>query len=199
MRFGHNNRMITRSTNRTVFLLLSLHLGLASHALPAQEKGKGFSVLEVSATGLEGEVRILAKMDLILSDPVAEAVNNGIPVIIVKQYAVPRSRLVVKRRRVKTERTYELRKHALSDRYIVTNNGTEAVKTYPSVTTAIRAIGAASVVNLQLQKDEYSDPPQVGVRVYLDIYALPTALRMRAFISRSWRHNSGWTLWNIER
>jgi hypothetical protein len=199
MRFGHNNRMIIRSTYRTLFLLLSLHLVLASPVLPAQENDKGFSVLEVSASGLEGEVRILAEMDLMLSDPVEEAVNNGIPVTIVKQYAVPRSRLVIKRRRVKTEQTYELRKHALSDRYVVKNIGSEAVKTYPSVTTAIRAIGAASVVNLKLRKDEYSDPPQVGVRVYLDIYALPTALRMRAFISRSWRHSSGWTIWNIER
>jgi hypothetical protein len=191
--------MINRIIYRAVFLLLNLILALTSLVLPAQEDGKDFSVLEVSATGLEGEVRVLAEMDLMLSDPVEEAVNNGIPVTIVKQYAVPRSRLIIKRKRVKLEQRYELRKHALSDRYVVTDVGSETVKTYPSVANAIRAIGGASVVNLQLQKDEYSDPPQVGVRVYLDIYALPTALRMRAFISRNWRHNSGWTIWNIER
>ena len=191
--------MITAYTNRTLLLLASVLLVSVVPPATAQETTKEFSVREASATGLEGEVRILTEIDLILSDPVEEAVNNGIPVTIVKQFAVPRAQLIIKRRRVKAEQRYELRRHALSDRYIVTENGSETVKTYPSVTDALRAIGSASVITLQLQEEEYRDPPQIGIRVYLDIYALPTALRLRAFISRNWRHSSGWTLWNIER
>jgi hypothetical protein len=171
---------------------------LATDISQAQEDNSGFSLREATATGLEGEVHIVSEMELVLSDQVEEAVNNGIPVTIVKEFAVPRSRLVLKRRRVKLEQAYELRRHALSDRYLVSENGSDSVKTYPSVNDALRAIGSASVVTIQLEADEYRDPPQVTIRVYLDIYALPTALRLRAFISRNWRHNSGWTVWNIE-
>ena len=179
-------------------LLLAVLTLLMAPTSRTQEGERGFSLWEVSAAGLEGEVRIVSEMNLILSEPVEEAVNNGIPVTIVKQYGVPRPRLVLKRRRVKIVQTYELRRHALSDRYIVTENGPDTVRTYSSVNDALRAIGGASIVTMQLEEDEYRDPPQITIRVFLDIYALPTALRMRAFISRNWRHSSGWTVWNIE-
>jgi hypothetical protein len=186
-------------THWTASLLISFTLIVASPIGSTQEGARDFSVREASATGLEGAVSVVSEFDLVLSDPVEEAVNNGIPVTLVKQIAVPRSQLILKRKRVKVDQRYELRRHALSDRYLVTNMESEAVKTYPTVTDALRAIGGATVAGFDLPTDEYSDPPQVHVRVYLDIYALPTALRMRAFISRTWRHNSGWTTWNIER
>jgi hypothetical protein len=190
--------MIKEPLFKSSALLLAVISLLMTPTSPAQESAQGFSLRQVSAAGLEGEVRVVSEMDLILSEPVEEAVKNGIPVTIVKQFGVPRSRLVLKRRRVKIVQTYELRRHALSDRYIVTENGPDTVKTYPSVNDALRAIGGASIVTMQLGEDEYHDPPQITIRVFLDIYALPTALRMRAFISRNWRHSSGWTVWNIE-
>ena len=193
-----NSGMIKESLFKSSALLLAVLSLLMTPTSPAQEGAQGFSLREVSAAGLEGEVRVVSEMDLILSEPVEEAVNNGIPVTIVKQFGVPRSRLVLKRRRVKIVQTYELRRHALSDRYIVTENGPDTVKTYPSVNDALRAIGGASIVTMQLGEDEYHDSPQITIRIFLDIYALPTALRMRAFISRNWRHSSGWTVWNIE-
>ena len=190
--------MIKESLFKSSALLLAVLSLLMTPTSPAQEGAQGFSLREVSAAGLEGEIRIVSEMVLMLSEPVEEAVNNGIPVTIVKQFGVPRSRLVLKRRRIKIVQTYELRRHALFDRYIVTENGPDTVKTYPSENDALRAIGGASIVTMQLEEDEYHDPAQITIRVFLDIYALPTALRMRAFISRKWRHSSGWTVWNIE-
>lgn len=188
---------MNRGISRTLALLGGQAILLASALCYGQGNDREISIRDVTATGLEGEVRVVTEMEFTLSDPVREAVNNGIPVTLVKQYAVPRARLVLQRRRMKLEQRFELRRHSLSDRYILTDTGSDSVKTYGSVADALRALGATSVVTFELPEEQYSDPPIVLVRAHLDIYSLPTALRLRAFISRSWRHSSGWTTWNI--
>lgn len=140
-------------------------------------------------------------VDIALTPKVEEALNNGIPLEFVFEVRLHRRRALIWDQ---TARSFsarrELRYHALAGQYLVTRRGpgepTRA--SFQALSEALAAVGS-------LDESLVLDPPlessgnyRVGVRVHLDIEALPPVLRPVAYTSRAWDLNSGWTMWTVQ-
>lgn len=180
---------------------------LALVALGALALAEPIAADGLTITGVQvrlGAQRLLlsGNIDVGLTPKVEEALNNGIPLEFVLEVRLHRRRALIwdETARSWTARR-ELRYHALSGQYLVTRSGTQA-QTRASFQSLAEALAATGVLDESLALD----PPlpdtdgdyRVGVRVHLDIEALPPVLRPAAYTSRAWDLNSGWTMWKAQ-
>jgi hypothetical protein len=99
---------------------------------------------------------------------------------------------------LKVTRKYRIEKHALSDRYVVTDLVTEDRDVYTSVEDAVAALGRIRRLPIAERHQFAGDHEyRVSIRAKLDIEALPAPLRPIAWISPSWRMSSKWYRWKL--
>jgi len=142
-----------------------------------------------------------AEVEYTFSDDALEAIESGIALFIDVDFRVSRRRRYMWDPNVLTlSRRYQIERHALTDRYIITDLVTDDRRTHDSVDSAIadlgriREIPIAEVATLE-SENEY----QIEIRARLDLESLPAPLRPLAYISPSWRMSSGWYEWKITR
>ena len=178
---------------------------LALVALTLAEPGMADGLKITGIQARLGPERLLLRgnIDVALTPKVEEALNNGIPLDFVLEVRLHRRRALIWD---ETTRSWsarrELRYHALSGQYLVTRSGAQPAPARASFQSLAEALTAAGVLDESLALE----PPladgdgdyRVGVRVHLDIEALPPVLRPVAYTSRAWDLNSGWTMWKLE-
>lgn len=141
-------------------------------------------------------------LDLSLPPKVEEALNNGIPLEFTVDVRLYRRRpLLWDPKAGAWTLRRELRFHALSGQYLVTGHpalpqSRESFNTLPEALVQAGALDEIlSVAEPIVPGAEY----RVAVRARLDIEALPHLLRPRAYTSRAWDLDSGWTTWQVQR
>lgn len=177
--------------------LLGLLLGL----LPALGQAQEFTI-ERAATQLVDDVYVLdADVEYELTDPVLEALSNGVPLILRLDIdVIERRAFWLDQEMAELEQRYRLNYHALADQYLVRNLNSGAVYSHPTLGSALRDIGR--VRNFPLIDDNLVEAQgryEVRLRASLDIEELPSPLRPLAYITPAWRLDSDRYTWPLTR
>ncbi len=156
-----------------------------------------FTVRKVEIQNVADRLLVSADVDLGLTKEVEDAVNNGVPLVLLTEFKIIRSGLLWDADIDQIKTRSRLRYHALSDHYIVETSRSEGIEMFRSVDDALRRIGTLRNITLALPKTRAESRHQLAVRSRLDIDALPGPLRPMAVLSSNWRLNSDWTHWKI--
>lgn len=149
----------------------------------------------------EHDVLLLdARMSFSLSEEAGTALQSGVPLVLMLQIEVLEPRDYVWDRVVaRLQQRYRLSYHALSERYVVQRLNTGVRASFSSLQSALYSLGqvqALPVIDrslLEPGRDYYGQ-----LRVALDVEALPTPLRVWAYVSSDWQLGSDWHPWPIQ-
>ncbi len=152
--------------------------------------------VEDAETRLEGGVYLLdAEVDYRFSDEALEALDSGVPLVLVLDIEVEQTRpwwwydIEV----ATLEQRFEIQYHALSDQYLLSNINSGALYAYPTLSSIGDALGRIrSLPLLDANLIEPNATYEVQLRLRLDIEALPSPLRPLAYVTPGWRLSSDW-------
>ncbi len=142
---------------------------------------------------------ISAELSFEFSDDALEAMRSGVALIIDVDFRIKRRRRYIWDPSVlKLSRRYRIERHALTDRYVITDLVTDDRRIHDSVDAAIRDLGRIREIPIaEAAQLDSSRDYRVGIRARLDLDSLPAPLRPIAYISPSWRMSSGWYQWTL--
>ena len=173
---------------------------LLSNIFPAISHAEGFKILAAETKLKEHVFHLDANMDLKFSDDALEALRSGVPLIVLVNIEVQKSRSWWWDKTIaKLEQGYLLLYHALSEKYIIHNLNSGAQQNFISLNTALYSLSNIRDLplidkNLLEKDDEY----YVRLRTYLDIESLPAPMRPIAYISSQWQLDSDWFSWPLK-
>lgn len=162
-----------------------------------------FRIERVTAHLADDAVVLTAGVDLSLSEEAVAALGNGVPLVLLTDLALVHTRPLLWDRSVARWRLRaEIRYHALSGRYVLSRSGHDDPETFLTAQEAIAQVGRMRRLRFPLPQAREEIAPgegyELGMRVRLDIEALPAPLRPLAYVSPAWRMNSSWTRWPTE-
>lgn len=193
------------SSRQRVWLVVvtGLWLGISTPAAQAEPNRAETGKLSVQggAVRLMDEVYVLdAEVDYQFSAPVLEALENGVPLVVELQIEVTRHRTWLwNEQQTRLAQRYQLSYHALTEQYLVKNLNSAVQQNLPSAEAAIDVLG--QVTNLPLLDKRLLDADEnytVRLRAQLNLDALPTPLRLPAYLSPQWRLTSEWYTWPLQ-
>ena len=185
----------------SLFLILTLFFVFlfAFNFVPRITAQNSFNI-ESARSYLRNEVVLLdADMQIKFSAEVAEALENGIPLILVVEMQLFRERFLWRNIMIKeSQRLFELRYHPLTNIHEVKNMATGDRYSFNSRQEAMSVLGVirgAQLIEKKMlrPKSQYT----IQIRTWLDISHLPLALRQVASLSASWHLKSAWYQWSI--
>ncbi|HFD81458.1 MAG TPA: DUF4390 domain-containing protein [Gammaproteobacteria bacterium] len=149
---------------------------------------------------VDGVYRVGAHIEFDLNDTLNDALRNGVPLTVELRIEVLRERRWLWPETVaELRQRFELQYHALSRSYLVRNYSTGAKLSFPTLEEALAYIG--NVYNLPLIDAHLLEPDQrylVRMRVDIDVEALPTPVRLWAYLSSQWSLKSDWKQWPLQ-
>ncbi len=160
----------------------------------------GFTVRSVETSLTDKVYTLSAQIEYQFTDVAVEALQNGVPLLILIDIEVDRERnWWLDKNIAELQQGYLLLYHALTEKYIVNNLNSGAQENYDSLSAAVSALG--KVENLPiLDANLVNDDKGFIVRLhtYLDLEALPAPMRPLAYISSQWRLESDWYEWPLQ-
>lgn len=175
-----------KSADRPCRLLGLALLLLAACSQP--ESNFGFTIERMEAHAIGGGLMVAVQQKIVLSPEAKEALRHGVPLAI-------RTELVLRtpgsRHDLDEEtRNFEIRYLPLSNRYQLTTAVPHGVQTYPRLRHALADINTVEF------KLSMAGLPAGGLelraRSRLDKTRMPPPMRLPAWFSTQWRHDSGW-------
>ncbi|HKK14205.1 MAG TPA: DUF4390 domain-containing protein [Gammaproteobacteria bacterium] len=141
-----------------------------------------------------------ARIDFHLSSAALEALHNGVPLTIDIHMQVVRNRDWLWSQVVADlHQRYRLQYHALSERYLVKNLNTGVVSSHQALQDALESMG---IIHNFPMLDEHLLTPgyrYVGrLQASLDIEALPTPMRVWAYVTPQWHLSTDWYTWPLK-
>ena len=181
-----------------VLLLLGV-AGLARADEPTLEDGAHFDVRSAFLEPADHVYQLSATLDLALSRNARQAIHEGVPVVLQLDLEVQRKRryFVDEKVGVLVQR-WQLRYHALSERYIVNNLNSGQQASYSSLAAALNALsevrGLPVIDEALIDK---ADHYEASMRVQSTIEGgLPSALRTMMFWM-DWKRTTDWYTWTL--
>lgn len=179
--------------------LLTVTVLLFPFRLPADESSSAFRVTEIRAERGDESYLLDARMDISLNTGPMEALANGIPLVFELQIQTLEKHtwfwdIVV----AEYKQVRQVQFHALSRTYLVKDLANGAQRSYLKLDDALQAAGFLHNFPV-LDYDRVEDGEQYAVRLRgnLDIEALPTPVRLLAYVSSAWDMNSEWYQWPL--
>ncbi len=190
---------IRKSRQRTFWSLLLIGLCLLSSDVWSRET----SISDVRTLLVDGVYRLGARVEIDFNETLPEALHNGLPLLIELRIEVLRKRewlwlwpeLVADLRQ-----RFKLEYHVLSRRYLVYNYASGVQQNFRSMEGALAYIG--NVYDLPLIDAQLLDPEQhylVRIRADIDVEALPTPVRLWAYLGSEWSLKSRWFEWPLQQ
>jgi hypothetical protein len=174
-------------------LLLASCLLLSVTWLQAAE----FTVRDAQTRLLDGVYHLEADIRYQLSDPIHEALANGVPITISLQVVVEQQRdYIWNKTLADLQQQYSVQYHALSGQYIIKDLTRSRQQSFRSLNSALLTLGEIHELPL-LDQSLLKEPDavyQVRLRSEIDINSLPAPLRPMAWLSREWKLKSEWFL-----
>jgi hypothetical protein len=178
-------------------LMLAL-LALTSLLTPSQfvaaDDAGAFKVTEVRTEKGDEAYLLDARMDISLSSGPREALENGVPLVFEFQIQTLEKHVwfwdtVV----AEYKQARQVQLHALSRSYLVKDLSTGAQRSYTKLAEALNAAGFVHNFPV-LDYGQMQDGQSYSVRLRgsLDIEALPTPVRLLAYVSSAWDMDSEW-------
>jgi hypothetical protein len=176
-------------------------LSLISFRLPAADESGSFRVSEISTEKGDESYLLNARMDINLNTGPKEALENGIPLVFELQIQTLEKHvwywdIVV----AEYKQVRQVQLHSLSRTYLVKDLATGAQRSYIKLDDALQAAGYLHnfpVLAFDRMKDNQTY--SVRLRGNLDIEALPTPVRLLAYVSSAWDMDSEWYQWPLNR
>ncbi len=192
-----------RRRNPWLVCWVCLFAGLCGAAVQAQTEAREdsyFKVHEARSLLVDGVYRVSAQVDYQLGDQALEALLHGVPLVLELQIQVLQQREWLWSETVaQLRQRYQLRYHALSQRYLVLSFNTGVQQSFNRLGEALHAIGTLydlPLIDARLLAT--GGHYQVRLRADLDIEELPTPIRLWAYLSSGWGVNSEWYTWPLE-
>lgn len=183
------------ATNAPLWILLFAGV-LAAMPAAARET----RILDARTLLVDGVYRVGAHVDFDFNDTLNDALHNGVPLLIELRIEVLRDRewlwpeLIAELRQ-----RFKLEFHALSRRYLVKNFSTGGQHSFATLEQALNYIG--NVYDLPLIDAQLLSPDQkylVRMRADIDVEALPTPVRLWAYLGSEWSLKSKWYEWRLQ-
>lgn len=172
-------------------------LALAVFSLTAcsqKPKAYGFVINKVEVSQGYQVLHVSVSQDLRLSQQAREALLKGVMLTIRVDMELRNDNkmIVVKR----DTRRYQLRYLPLSERYQLASSSPERLQTYLRLRHALAAMGE---LHIQLFTGPLpSGGYELRARTQIDESRLPAPMRLPAWFSSQWQHNSGWSVWPFD-
>jgi hypothetical protein len=181
--------------------LLALLLGLAALIHLQSAHAEQAFVVKYIETNLDKDVyQLNARIDFRFSDAALNALENGVPLLILYDIQVKQERWYWNKTLADLEQGYLLLYHALSEKFILQNLNSGAQEHFSSLDAALDNLGRIS--HLPLIDAKLLEPGStyfVRLRAQLDIESLPAPMRPLAYISSEWNLESDWYRWPLNR
>ncbi|RBP48830.1 DUF4390 domain-containing protein [Arenicella xantha] len=132
------------------------------------------------------------ELTIALSAEVARAVDNGVPLTFISEYAVVTQILFFKIPRHIQSHQFVVTHHALSNRYLVSDGSDLAPNIFSSLTSTMDYVASSA---MGLFNHYHSPETPYRMRLRLSKVDLPGPMRLSAFITEDWDINSGWKKW----
>ncbi len=196
--------LIARRSNRKPQPRALWFVLLVGFCLPPADVWPRETVIsDVRTLLVDGVYRLGARVDIDFNETLPEALHNGVPLLIELRIEVLRKRqwywiwpeLVADLRQ-----RFKLEYHVLSRRYLVYNYSSGVQQTFRSMDGALKYIG--NVYDLPLIDAQLLDPEQhylVRIRAGIDVEALPTPVRLWAYLGSEWSLKSRWFEWPLKQ
>lgn len=154
----------------------------------------GFRVLSAETYLDRGVYRLNARVDYQFSQGLLEALQNGVPLILkLRMEVMSRREWLWDEPIARVNQRFSLEYHALARQYVVTNLNSGELKSFPNRTAAVEFLGRLNnfpLLDRSLLKA--GENYYVRLSASLEIEALPTPLRLTAYLSGDWLLNSEW-------
>jgi hypothetical protein len=169
--------------------------------VPADEQSAGFTVTEIDTQKSDQSYLLDARVDIKLNTGPKEALENGIPLVFELQVQTLEKHTWfwdIVLAEYKQDRQVQF--HALTRTYLVKDLATGAQRSYLKLEDALQAAGFLHNFPV-LDYDRVKNDQRYAVRLRgsLDIEALPTPVRLLAYVSSAWDMDSEWYQWPIVR
>jgi len=184
---------LTPKLMKAITLYLSLALTalclLVSNAVHAGD----IIIDDASVLDKNGSSVVSSKMEFLFSEAAIEALESGVALQIEFNLKIKRTRRYLWDKRISTlSKRLKIERHALTERYIVTDSLDQQRRIFESIDSAFDGLNEMSDIPVsslsELQDGEYT----IALRARLDIEALPAPMRPIAYISPAWQ----WFEWN---
>jgi len=148
---------------------------------------------------VDGVYRVGARVNITLNDTLKEALHHGVPLVLKLRVEVIRERKWLFPERVaELVQTFELEYHALTESYLVRVSSTGTQHSFRTLDDALAFIG--NVYDLPLIDANLLRAGRkywVRMRADLDVEALPTPIRVWAYLGKEWSLQGDWHRWPL--
>ncbi len=176
-----------------------LLLLLAGVLAPPATQARETRIIDARTLLVDGVYRLGAHVDFDFNDTLNDALHNGVPLLIELRIEVLRERGWLWQELIAELRLrFKLEYHALSRRYLVHNYSTGSQHSFATLNEALNNIG--NVYDLPLIDAQLLNPKQtynVRMRADIDVEALPTPVRVWAYLGSEWSLKSKWYEWQL--
>ena len=180
--------------------LVVLILVPATRPVLAQDDTGRFEVKSAYAELLDGVYYLNANIEYHLSKSAQDILQSGVPLTLELEIEVERNRKFFLDQTVAALRQrYEIRFHALSERYIVVNLNSGEQQSFSTLSTALFTLGR--VTGLPVLDETLLQPElkyEIRIRAALDVHEIPRALRLVAFLFGDSKIVSEWFTWPLQ-
>jgi len=179
----------------------NLLLGLLLLAACACAAAPGeFVATEVHHSDVSGVQLLDAQFSIRLSTGAREALDNGVPLTLELQVQLVREHVWMwDSVEVEHVLVRQLQYYALSRSYQLRDIKGNTLANYNRLDDALAAAGSIDRMLLTSLPLEEGRHYMVRLRGSIDIEALPTPVRLLAYVSSDWDMNSEWYSWPLER
>ena len=154
----------------------------------------GFIIRDITVSSAYKALDVHVQQDLGLSEQAREALEHGITLTISLEMELRNNTaMIVEQRDI---RRYQLRYLPLNDSYQLLNEDSGQQQTFSRLRHLF-----AEMATLDIRLATGPLPPggyELRTRVHLDESRLPVPMRLPAWYSTQWQHDSEWTVWPFE-
>jgi len=171
----------------------------AAYSVTAFAASPGFTIKRAEAKLIDQVYHLSVQIDYQFSQQVLEAIESGVPIVLVLDIEVRRPRSYMWDEQIaQLRQRFRLQYHALTEQYLVKNLNSGAQNTAPTLNTALyylRYIDNLPLIDQQLLNS--NQHYQVRLKVSMEFDSLPVPLKLSAYMSRSWWLGSDWFVWDL--
>jgi len=162
---------------------------------------KAFTIKHAETVVINDVYHVNAKLEYRFSDEALDALNNGVPLIILLNIEVEKQRSWWMNKNIATlEQGYLLLYHALSEKFVLHNLNSGTQENYSSLQSALYALGDLQQLPVLDARLLDKDAKYIfKLRSFLDIESLPAPMRPLAYISSQWQLDSDWYKWTLNQ
>lgn len=190
---------VTEWIQRLAIALIAA-LSLCSPPLSLADEPGSFTIRDAHAWNEGGTYLLDAQFAIHLSSGASEALENGIPLNFELQVQLVRTHTwwwdVVD---VEIKQSRQLEFHDLSRSYLVKDLDAGTQGNYRRLEDALKAAGTVQNLVVTDQQLKNGRGYNIRLRGSLDIEALPTPVRLLAYVSSAWDMESEWYAWPLTR